>query len=77
MSKIEVPVALFVGTFDKLATPGDARELRDILKNSGNSLVHYEELGIGHYGFVANLTMVHAGVKRDERIVNLKVLICV
>lgn len=38
VSKIKVPIALFVGADDMLADPTDAKELADKL----NTLIHYE-----------------------------------
>jgi homoserine acetyltransferase len=47
----DVPIALFCGSTDMLASTQDYRDLRDNLHQT-NSCVFYKEYGYGHLGFL-------------------------
>lgn len=46
----KVPIALYYGTYDKLAAPGDVRHIANHLKKE--VLVDCKEFPIGHIGFL-------------------------
>jgi len=54
ISTIDIPVAMYVGKFDTLATPLDNLENRPKIKN----LIHYKEYDLDHLAFIlaANMT---------------------
>jgi len=55
ISDIDIPIAMFVGKYDTLATPWDNRENKDKIKN----LVLYEELELDHLSFMMGKDMTY------------------
>ena len=51
-----MPIALFCGSTDKLASPEDYKWLKTQL----NSLVYYKEYTIGHMGFLMPPNPIHS-----------------
>lgn len=48
ISTIDIPIAMFVGAYDSLATTRDNRENRKKIKN----LIHYKEYELDHLAFI-------------------------
>jgi len=48
ISTIDVPISMFVGKYDTLATPQDNIENRPKLKN----VIHYKEYELDHLAFI-------------------------
>lgn len=55
IGSIDVPVAMFVGRYDTLATPLDNLENRSRIKR----LVHYKEYELDHLGFILAKNMTY------------------
>lgn len=64
LSKVDVPVSLFVGTEDKLGDPIDARRLRDELINTPYKF--YKEYTKGHVTFVWGKDMSYLAEVEQE-----------
>ena len=48
ISTIDIPIAMFVGKYDTLATPQDNAENKPKIKN----LIHYKEYELDHLAFI-------------------------
>ena len=57
LGTLDLPISLFVGTADTLATTTDARKIRDLFKPS--SMHHYEEFKADHLSLLVGKDMTY------------------